>query len=412
MVNENSLSDKIKILCFSDWRINELDHIDDLIRKHAPDMLLYGGDDLTRFIPTEFYDFKLITKDHDFIIPPKEIRNFIDNFIAEIDLHLTTFQNFLAFGKELFIKDIKENYSHWDKIIDKIPKYMHEVRNDLKDLSREDFETKYDWLIVGFENRKKYQDGDFYRYFLPQVRKFWVGKNRSGLYDYIYLILNKKGEISRYTENNQTLYQKILDSMKNHPIFQDINIFKLFRCVRSIPKHPSNYIYEIDKVLQNSVVELQELRERIKKNGLDFFEKIFRKKRFEELIELSSFNVKLENIGLHCYLHETTRLASDQTYEWIDEYYFMDDNLTYYVKDSDIFFGFKLHEFPYLLNLTEFEYSIRTYPEEWKSGVPLGIHYVQGNDDKKSILLPDCHLLDKSPFNISQHWTIIGQSWL
>ncbi len=410
MVNRNSNPNKIKILCFSDWRMNELDHIDDLIKKHAPDMLLYGGDDLTRFIPTDFFDFKRISKDHDFIIPPEEIRNFVDNFIAEIDLYLTTFQNFLTFGKELFIKDIQENYSHWDKIIDKIPKYVHEVRNDLKDLSREDFETKYDWLFEGFENRKKYQNGDFNRYFLPHVRKFWTGKNRSSLYDYIYLILKKKGEISRYTENNQTLYQEIIDLMDTHPIFQDINIFKLFRCVRSIPKHPSNYIYEIDRVLQNNIVELQELRDRIKKNGLNFFEKIFRKKRFGGLIELSSFNVKLENIGLKCVLFESTRLASDQTYEWIDEFYFMGDNLRYFVKDPDIYFGFKIPKFPYYFELSELEYSMRTYPEEWKSDVSLEIHYVQGNDDKKSILLSDCHLLDKSPSKLNQYWTVIGQS--
>jgi uncharacterized protein YprB with RNaseH-like and TPR domain len=410
MENENSLSDKIKILCFSDWRKNELDHIDDLIKKHTPDVLLYGGDDLKRFIPSEFFDFNQISKDQDFIIPLEEIRNFIDNFIAEIDLHLTTFQNFLAFGNELFVKDIKQNYSDWEDILDKIPKYMHEVREDLKDLSREDFEAKYNWLVTKFENRKKYQNGDFYKLFLPHVRKFWVGTYRSTPYEYIYLILKKKGDLSHYTEDNRKYYQKILDSMENHPVFRDINIFKLFRCVRTIPKDRSNYIYDIDEVLKDCIIELQKLHDRIKKKGLDFFETIFRKKTFEELRELHFFNLKWENMGLYFSLWESTRLSTDQTSEKNDEYYFLGENLRYFVNDSEIFFGFKLPEFPYSFRLYEFVYSTRNYPEEWKSQVPLGIHYVQGNDDKNSTLLPDCHLLDKSPFEINQYWTVIGQS--
>ena len=68
MVNEITLSGQIKILCFSDWRKNELVHIADLIKNHSPDIVLYGGDDLKRFIPTEFFDVKPISK---FRIPRK-----------------------------------------------------------------------------------------------------------------------------------------------------------------------------------------------------------------------------------------------------------------------------------------------------------------------------------------------------
>ena len=40
----------MKILAFSDWRIQPLEMIIDLVGTHKPDMILYAGDDLDRFV--------------------------------------------------------------------------------------------------------------------------------------------------------------------------------------------------------------------------------------------------------------------------------------------------------------------------------------------------------------------------
>ena len=43
----------MKILAFSDWRVQPLDMIIDLVATHKPDVILYAGDDLDRFIPPD-----------------------------------------------------------------------------------------------------------------------------------------------------------------------------------------------------------------------------------------------------------------------------------------------------------------------------------------------------------------------
>ena len=43
----------MKILAFSDWRIQPLEMITDLVETHKPDAILYAGDDLDRFIPLD-----------------------------------------------------------------------------------------------------------------------------------------------------------------------------------------------------------------------------------------------------------------------------------------------------------------------------------------------------------------------
>jgi Icc-related predicted phosphoesterase len=40
----------MKILAFSDWRVQPTDIVHDLVNKHQPDVILYAGDDLNRFI--------------------------------------------------------------------------------------------------------------------------------------------------------------------------------------------------------------------------------------------------------------------------------------------------------------------------------------------------------------------------
>ena len=39
----------MKIFAFSDWRIQSLETLVDLITEHRPDAILYAGDDLNRF---------------------------------------------------------------------------------------------------------------------------------------------------------------------------------------------------------------------------------------------------------------------------------------------------------------------------------------------------------------------------
>lgn len=45
----------MKILAFSDWRIQPLEMIINLVKTHKPDVILYAGDDLDRFIPLDKY---------------------------------------------------------------------------------------------------------------------------------------------------------------------------------------------------------------------------------------------------------------------------------------------------------------------------------------------------------------------
>jgi Icc-related predicted phosphoesterase len=41
----------MRILAFSDWRIQPLEMLVDLVNSHDPDVILYAGDDLDRFVP-------------------------------------------------------------------------------------------------------------------------------------------------------------------------------------------------------------------------------------------------------------------------------------------------------------------------------------------------------------------------
>jgi Icc-related predicted phosphoesterase len=41
----------MKIFAFSDWRVQSLDKLVDLVNQHKPDAILYAGDDLDRFVP-------------------------------------------------------------------------------------------------------------------------------------------------------------------------------------------------------------------------------------------------------------------------------------------------------------------------------------------------------------------------
>jgi len=41
----------VKIFAFSDWRVQSLDRLVELVNQHKPDAILYAGDDLDRFVP-------------------------------------------------------------------------------------------------------------------------------------------------------------------------------------------------------------------------------------------------------------------------------------------------------------------------------------------------------------------------
>ncbi|MBA7646549.1 hypothetical protein ES703_54314 [subsurface metagenome] len=42
----------MKIFAFSDWRVQSLDRLVELVDQYKPDAILYAGDDLDRFVPT------------------------------------------------------------------------------------------------------------------------------------------------------------------------------------------------------------------------------------------------------------------------------------------------------------------------------------------------------------------------
>lgn len=42
----------MRILAFSDWRVQSIDMINVIIQESEPDAILYAGDDLNRLIPT------------------------------------------------------------------------------------------------------------------------------------------------------------------------------------------------------------------------------------------------------------------------------------------------------------------------------------------------------------------------
>jgi Icc-related predicted phosphoesterase len=86
----------MRILAFSDWRVQSIDMINEIIQKFEPDAILYAGDDLDRVIPNE-QELYLKTENR-FIKVNNDIISNKKLFILNNKLNIT-FEDFLIKSK-------------------------------------------------------------------------------------------------------------------------------------------------------------------------------------------------------------------------------------------------------------------------------------------------------------------------